>query len=147
MEIGRTYMDAAFQVATLLNQVWGFYLTAILAVIAGLVFSKSAQPKQPVGRVILLVAALGIFFMFNLVTIAQNGMRLDSLLAAAGANLPAGGVPPMREPEVLAFMQPLASGMYEFKWEYTVIAHLVIDALVLVVTAWILLSPPLEAKQ
>lgn len=144
METSRIYMDAAFQLGGLINEIWGFYQTVTLAVLAGLIFSPAVRPRQPIGRVLLVVLGLGAFFCINAMSIATQGAHLDALLQAASDSLEgqpgyaAASVPP---PAVLQ-MLGVTGNAFDFNWETSIIVHIVIDVCVLVATAWIMLSGP-----
>jgi hypothetical protein len=135
-----TYLDAAFAMAGMLNQIWGFYSTVIIAVLGGVILSPSLRPPQPVGRVALILVGLAAFFSMNFLAIAMNSARLNFLLEQAGTHA---GDLAHRKIDVfkppLDFI-PMKDDPFAFDGTWPLFVHLAIDVFVLVALGWVLLG-------
>lgn len=150
LSIAETYLSASFKLAELINGIWTMYQTVCLAILAGLVFSTAVRPKQPLGRVLLVLAGLSAFFFLNGASLAIQGQHLDTILHTAKIHFEhAGAMPTSPRPTALdgVFGAMLSPSVFEFRWETSLMAHGVMDVCILIATAWILLTGPKPTQQ
>jgi hypothetical protein len=140
LEAANMLFDAAMTLMGLLNQVWGFYVTVIVAILGGIILSPALRPPQPLGRVLLILVGLAAFFAMHLAAVVSNSYRIDFLLQSARKNME--GIALAAYPQTVAppQLQELLSNPFVFYGEPSFAVHLVIDVAVLVAVGWVLLS-------
>jgi hypothetical protein len=147
MMTGEIALNAAFQVANLLQESWNYYQTVVLAVLGWLVFSQTALPRPPRGAAAFIIPGLAMSFAINWAVIVQQGQRLDALLKTAGSAFGHSGLVASRPTFLDTWVSMfLSENMFEFRWEYSAIAHIVVDVSVLGAVSWVMLFQRAAAR-